>query len=136
MNLLDRIALFLWRDRGSYDPVAETMPEDYNRSLLTRYRAWRYHNRGAGRRFVAWIGPTAITATATLGAVLLAQHFNAREPGEQLDTNAGKLILSCAQQADDVYVCRKVRDAQDQVVAGADGAGVDVDVPTQEAAGE
>lgn len=118
MKLFRRIARLLWRDEGKRDPWTHKASSDYNRSLLGRFKELRYRNPNALWRFLAWIGPAVIASAATLGAVWLADYLNSRKTGDEVQTNAGELLMQCVEQEHGVYRCRKLTGGNDEVIAG------------------
>lgn len=110
MNLLERIATFLWRDRGGYDPATGAMTQDYRRSLLTRWRDWRYRRRGTLLRAFPWLMPALIGAAAAFGAAF-APVYLSDKAHEQVDAHTGEFILQCVHHPDDIdiLVCRRQR---------------------------
>lgn len=120
-NWWDKIALYLWRDRGGYDPATGGMSEDYNRSLRSRFRHWRYLRRGTIERCAPWLVPALIGSGAAIGAVFLSNHLDRPKAGEQVKIDPGELLLKCSKEGGDVLRCRPVLNGQHQVIPGPQG---------------
>ncbi len=118
MKLFRRIALLLWRDEGERDPWSHETSSDYSRSLLYRFKEFRHRNPNMLLRFFSWIGPALIASAATLGAVWFADYLNAGKASDQVQPNAGELLMKCVEQEDGIYRCRKVGGSDDQIISG------------------
>jgi hypothetical protein len=112
----DKIALFLWRDRYSYDPSTGTVGDDNNVSLWTSSRTVRERLVGLVLNGNLWLGFMA-GGFAVLAA-LLPGYVDRPKPSEQVNSNAGELRLNCIQQPDGILICRPVGWAQDQIITG------------------
>ncbi|QND84584.1 Uncharacterized protein ChrSV_2358 [Chromobacterium vaccinii] len=115
-RLFEKIALLLWRDRYSYDPASRRVTQDHNVSLLTRSRrrlAGLAEKTGASPLMLAIIG-----GLFAIGAALIPLYLDRAKAGEQVNPNAGELLLRCTQKPDKVLVCHQIN-GKDQVVTGA-----------------
>ncbi|MGE8454156.1 MAG: hypothetical protein ACN6OP_26825 [Pseudomonadales bacterium] len=124
MDWWNRFALWLWRDRGGYDVEAGCMSEDYNRSLRTRFRSWRYENEGRLLRSAPWLITTVIALAAAIPA-----YLDRAKADQQVQTYPGELLLRCTQEPDNVLRCRPVAGGKgkDKVIARPDGGRLDKD---------
>ncbi|WP_440216250.1 hypothetical protein [Chromobacterium piscinae] len=117
-RLFEKIALLLWRDRYSYDPVARRVTQDHNVSLLTRGK-----RRLAGLAAMTGASPLMLAIIGGLfaiGAALIPLYLDRAKTSEQMNSNAGELQLRCTQKPDKVLVCRPI-DSKDQVITGTNG---------------
>lgn len=130
LKLFDRIALYLWRDRYDYDPTSGCPGEQNNISLWTRLRPARKRLIAVllnGQLWLAFIG-----GMFALGAALLPAYLDRVKTDQQVNTNAGELLLRCVQEADHVLRCRPLPDGQNEIVSGMDGPSLDSDRPGRE----
>ncbi|AWP75717.1 hypothetical protein B7P10_15145 [Bordetella bronchiseptica] len=130
LKLFDRIALFLWRDRYDYDPTRGCPGEQNNISLWTRLRPARKRLIAVllnGQLWLAFIG-----GMFALGAALLPGYLDRVKTDQQVNTNAGELLLRCVQEANHVLRCRPVSDGQDEIVSGVDGPSLNSNRPRHE----
>jgi len=67
-----------------------------------------------------------------LGAALLPGYLDRVKTDQQVNTNAGELLLRCVQEADHVLRCRPVSDGQDEIVSGVDGPSLNSNRPRHE----
>ncbi|AWP87287.1 hypothetical protein B7P00_17175 [Bordetella bronchiseptica] len=130
LKLFDRIALYLWRDRYDYDPTRGCPGEQNNISLWTRLRPARNRLIAVllnGQLWLAFLG-----GGFAIGAALLPGYLDRVKTGQQVNTNAGELLLRCVQEANHVLRCRPVSDGQDEIVSGVDGPSLDSNRPGRE----
>lgn len=113
MKTIDWLALYLWRDRGGYDPATGSMTEDYRRSLRTRFRAWRYTHAGWFGRSAYWLVPTLIALATAVAVGLFPYYLNPAKPDQQVQPDAGELLLRCTKEGDGVLRCRPVQGRKD-----------------------
>lgn len=124
MGWKDRIALYFWRDRGGYDVETSGLTQDYNRSLLTRFRQWRYDKLGRVWSAVPWLVPALLGGIFTLAGAVIPLYLNAAKTQEQVKLNTGELLLSCIQEPNNVFRCRPVVGSKNKVIASSDGNGL------------
>ncbi|KDC72856.1 hypothetical protein L513_3581 [Bordetella bronchiseptica MBORD632] len=130
LKLFHRIALYLWRDRYDYDPTRGCPGEQNNISLWTRLRPARNRLIAVllnGQLWLAFLG-----GGFAIGAALLPGYLDRVKTGQQVNTNAGELLLRCVQEANHVLRCRPVSDGQDEIVSDVDGPSLDSNRPGRE----
>jgi hypothetical protein len=130
LKLFDRIALYLWRDRYDYDPTRGCPGEQNNISLWTKLHPTRKRLIAVllnGPLWLAFIG-----GGFAIGAALLPGYLDSIKTHQQVNTNAGELLLRCVQEANHVFRCRPVSDGQDEIVSSTDGASLDSNRPGRE----
>ena len=121
MGWYERVALYLWRDRGGYQVGRGDMSDDYNVSLRTRFRRWRRARRGSVIQALPWVVPTVVSSAVAVGTVFLTHHLDAGKSDQQVKPNAGELLLRCTKQGDGILRCVQAVEGQHQVVARPNG---------------
>jgi hypothetical protein len=116
-SLFDRFALFLWRDRGGYDPISQEPTEDYNRSVKSKLSGGLYNLRLKLIKVIRWLGRQAVTVIVALGTVYFSHYLDSPRTNHQLNVNAGELVLHCTKEVDDVYRCRQVVGVDQEKIA-------------------
>ncbi|OMG89854.1 hypothetical protein [Achromobacter xylosoxidans] len=130
LKLFDRIALYLWRDRYDYDPTRGCPGEQNNISLWTKLHPTRKRLIAVllnGPLWLAFIG-----GGFAIGAALLPGYLDSIKTHQQVNTNAGELLLRCVQEANHVLRCRPISDGQDEIVSSMDGPSLNSDGPGRE----
>ena len=107
----DKIALLLWRDRYEYDPAYGTVTHNHL-SLKGRISKARKALAKWERDRQAWFTPLVITSVLALIVLFfpyLRGYLGLPESGQQMNTNAGELLLRCTQHPDQILRCIPIK---------------------------
>lgn len=106
MKWLDRIALFLWRDRYDYDPAIGRPGAQHNVSLWTRLAPARKRLQRLLLNGPLWLA--FLAGAFAIAAALLPMYLDGgRKSDQQVDAGARELLLKCIEQSEGVFLCRR-----------------------------
>lgn len=117
-NLINRIALKLWRDRYDYDPAIGGPSQHHNVSAWTRIRPARQKLARAMSSPALWLA--FLAGVFTLAAALLPHYLGRTEAEQQMKAVARELRLKCVRKPDDILLCREVAAGEHDVVTRRD----------------